>query len=123
MNLIYINYIGSNSEGEYEYEFLFSDNPDTVWGEDWAEQVPSSCGNIPPDPTTYNKVLKVTIPFELELVQLNSCFSLQDCIDGIVMLFWFFTENGYVGLPFGTEFDEVKDFFNEYGVEIEDNYD
>ena len=40
--LIYIEPVGLNFNNEWEYEFLFSDSPDTVWGEDWAEQCPSA---------------------------------------------------------------------------------
>lgn len=84
--LIYINPIGKGSDGLFQYEFFFSENPETVWGEDWNVACPSACGNLLPDSTTYShiEILKTEIP--LFCIQQNSCFSLQDCIDGLVCL-------------------------------------
>lgn len=84
--LIYINPIGKNSNDLYEYEFFFSETPDIVWGEDWDNPCPAACENTLPDPETYSeiKMLKTNIP--LLCIQNNVCFSLSNCIDGIVCL-------------------------------------
>lgn len=84
--LVYINPIGRGSSGLNEYEFFFSETPEIVWGEDWNVACPSACGNLLPDSTTYShiEILKTEIP--LFCIQENSCFSLQDCIDGLVCL-------------------------------------
>lgn len=84
--LIYINPIGKNSNDLYEYEFFFSETPDIVWGEDWDNPCPAACENTLPDPETYSevKLLKTNIP--LFCMQNNVCFSLSNCIDGIVCL-------------------------------------
>lgn len=84
--LVYINPIGKGSDNLFQYEFFFSENPETVWGEDWNVACPSACGNLLPDSTTYShiEILKTEIP--LFCIQQNSCFSLQDCIDGLVCL-------------------------------------
>ena len=84
--LIYINPIGKNSNDLYEYEFFFSETPDIVWGEDWDSPCPAACENTLPDPETYSevKILKTNIP--LSCIQNNVCFSLSNCIDGIVCL-------------------------------------
>ena len=84
--LIYINPIGKNSNDLYEYEFFFSETPDIVWGEDWDNPCPAACENTLPDPETYSevKILKTNIP--LSCIQNNVCFSLSNCIDGIVCL-------------------------------------
>ena len=86
LHLIYINPIGKNSNDLYEYEFFFSETPDIVWGEDWDNPCPAACENTLPDPETYSevKILKTNIP--LSCIQNNVCFSLSNCIDGIVCL-------------------------------------
>lgn len=86
--LVYINLIGENSSGFNEYEFFFSDTPDIVWGEDWNEQCPSACENTIPDGSTYSdiKILRTRIP--IYCAQNNSCFSMQDMIDGVLACGW-----------------------------------
>ena len=42
--LAYVDYIGVNALGYYEYDVFLTDSPDTVWGEDWEQQCPSACG-------------------------------------------------------------------------------
>ncbi len=97
--LIYINPIGKNSNDLYEYEFFFSETPDIVWGEDWDNPCPAACENTLPDPETYSeiKTLKTNIP--LSCMQNNVCFSLSNCIDGIVCL-------GYEDISNYTEYPE-----------------
>ena len=40
--LVYVNPIGKDSNGLYQYEFFFSETPKNVWGEDWDEVCPSA---------------------------------------------------------------------------------
>ena len=77
-----------NSYDMFEYDFLFSETPEIVWGEDWAEQCPAACDNMRPsnDMISDKQRLATIIPFGL--AQRNACFSMQDCIDGIVALAW-----------------------------------
>ena len=97
--LIYINPIGKNSNDLFEYEFFFSETPDIVWGEDWDNPCPAACENTLPDPETYSevKILKTNIP--LSCIQNNVCFSLSNCIDGIICL-------GYEDISDYTEYPE-----------------
>ena len=114
--LIYINPIGKNSNDLFEYEFFFSETPDIVWGEDWDNPCPAACENTLPDPETYSevKILKTNIP--LSCIQNNVCFSLSNCIDGIVCL-------GYENISDYTEYPEpirlVFKFAENYGSIIE----
>jgi hypothetical protein len=84
--LVYVNPIGKDSYGLYEYEFFFSETPETVWGEDWNVACPSACANTLPDPSTYShiEILKTDVRFFC--VQENSCFSIADSIDKVVCL-------------------------------------
>ena len=82
--LIYVRMIGENGEGEYEYELFFSETPDIVWGEDWAEQCPAAIGDIPPDEKVVSCVKRIISPYKINCAQNNFCFSMQDSIDGII---------------------------------------
>lgn len=84
--LVYVNKIGRDSNEQYEYEFFFSETPEIVWGEDWNVACPSACENLLPDPSTYSVVKTIKTDIPLFCVQENSCFSMQDCIDGLVCL-------------------------------------
>ena len=86
--LVYIEPIGMNSMDMFEYDFLFSDAPDVVWADDWAEQCPSACQNMRPDDSMITEVKRLATIIPFGLAQKNSCFSMQDCVDGIVALAW-----------------------------------
>lgn len=90
--LVYVERINDvpNSKGFYEYEFFFSETPDIVWAEDWREQCPSSCNReaMRPDTSMYVKIKRLFSIYSIMAIQENSCFSLQDMIDGIVACAW-----------------------------------
>ena len=100
LHLVYINPIGKNSNDLYEYEFFFSETPDIVWGQDWNIACPAACENTLPDPETYSEVKTLKTEIPLFCVQQNTCFSLQDCIDGIICLGYFQTDKGVVKFDF-----------------------
>ena len=108
--------MGFPQDSLYEYEFFFSETPDIVWGEDWDNPCPAACENTLPDPETYSEVktLKTNIP--LLCIQNNVCFSLSNCIDGIVCL-------GYEDISEYTEYPEpirlVFQFAENYDSIIE----
>lgn len=99
LHLVYINPIGKNSNDLFEYEFFFSETPDIVWGQDWNIACPAACENTLPDPETYSEVKTLKTKIPLFCVQQNTCFSLQDCIDGIICL-------GYEDISDYTEYPE-----------------
>lgn len=108
LKLVYVNPIGINSNGLYEYDLFFSETPDVVWGENWEIACPSICGDLKPDSTTYNEVKRVSGDIEFYCVQQNSCFSMQDCVDGCIALMWFYDENNNtVVFKFGEDYDNV----------------
>ena len=86
--LVYVELIGRNSNDILEYDFLFSEAPDIVWGNDWAEQCPSACDNMRPDDSMITATKRLTSIIPFSMAQRNSCFSMQDCIDGIVAIAW-----------------------------------
>ena len=86
LKLVYMNPIGKNSEEKYEYEFFFSETPDIVWGENWEIACPSICGDMKPDKSTYSVIRRAITDIPFLCAQQNSCFSMQDCIDGCISL-------------------------------------
>lgn len=114
--LVYIEPVGMNSMNMFEYDFLFTDSPDTVWADDWAEQCPSACDDVRPDDSMIVKTLRLATIIPFGLAQKNSCFSMQDCIDGIIALGWEDISN-YEEYPepmrlvfkFGESFESVDD--------------
>ena len=55
MYLIFVNELGPNYKGENIYEFIFSENIDELWGEDW-DSVPAHGKPGPPETVYINKV-------------------------------------------------------------------
>lgn len=84
--LIYVNPIGKNSNDEYEYEFFFSEDPETVWQDSWNVLAPSTCGDIRPDETMYSVVKRLVTEIPFFCAQQNSCFSMGDCKEGVICL-------------------------------------
>lgn len=42
VSLLFVRLIGEETGGIYRYEFMFTDNPDEAWGENWEFKM----GNI-----------------------------------------------------------------------------
>lgn len=116
LHLVYVEPIGLNSHDLFEYDFLFSETPDIVWGEDWAEQCPAACDNMRPGNEMISKVERLTTIIPFGLAQKNTCFSMQDCIDGIISLAWEdlseyeeYPEPLRLIFRFGESFESVED--------------
>lgn len=115
LSLVYVRPIGVNSNNFFEYEFFFSENPETVWGEDWNVTCPSACADLTPPSEQYSLVKRLKTIIPLQCVQENSCFSIADSIDDIIAL-CFEDINGYEEYPepyrlvfkFGEVYDEVE---------------
>ena len=84
---VFMELVGNNSQDLFEYDLLFSNDPDLVWAEDWNEQCPSACVNVRPE-SYVNAVYRIETNIPFGLAQRNSCFSMQDCVDGIISLAW-----------------------------------
>lgn len=128
MKLIYINKVGKNWEGNYIYEFLFSNSTDDVDGEDW-DAVPASGRPETPHSEFVKSVGRVITDIKFNLVQDSDTFAVWDAVDGIVALGWEDID-GYDEYPesrlwfsFGSDMDEVNDKLYERDLYIEYNKD
>jgi hypothetical protein len=84
--LAFVDDIGENVDGEYVYRFYFTSDTDIVWGE-YFNIVPSAIiPNLQVDKNSVSSSAKANFPNKLILAKKNYCFSMQDCIDGIIPL-------------------------------------
>jgi len=125
--LIFVKPICRNTDQTYEYDLFFSDTPDIVWGVDWEVNTPGlvSTDEITPDPTTYNKVVRIKVPYPLKTVQETYCYSMEYAIARIIALSWIDIENmeeypekGRMVLYFGDTFEHVQGVLSEFDVYI-----
>lgn len=116
LKLVYVKPLGVNSSKLYEYDFIFSDVPENVWGVDWGQPRPSLCKNMDPDPSTYSKVrhLKTNIPFIT--AQENNCLSMEYAVEGIIALCYEdisqyeeYPQEGRLIFKFGDSYQDVED--------------
>ena len=127
--LIFVKPICKNTDQTYEYDLFFSNTPDIVWGVDWEVNTPGliSTDEITPDSTTYNKVVRIKLPFPLKTVQETYCYSMEYAIARIIALSWIDIENmeeypekGRMVLYFGDTFEHVKGVLSEFEIFIKD---
>jgi hypothetical protein len=124
--LIYVNELGPNYKGDNIYEFIFSDNLENIWGENW-ESKPSNGYPLPPDLEFIRKVgtLK-NDQVTLSVIQNSDNFSMLDSIDGVIALAWEnesdevdFDRQKRLVFRFGDEETTVKDKLYERDIVLE----
>lgn len=107
--LAFIDELNSTKNDVYLYRLYFTDNKETLWGE-YFNIVPSSIiPNLKPDMSLITFIATLEVPFELELAKNNSCFSMQDCIDGIISLSFYNDEENLLVFNFGETFEEIEE--------------
>lgn len=84
--LAFINEIGRSINGQYTYCFYFTYNKEVVWGEYYNICPCSIIPNLKPDEKTLSHKINIDFDEKLILAKNNMCFSMQDCIDGIIPL-------------------------------------
>lgn len=123
--LVYVKPVCKNTNGTYEYDFLFSSTPEYVWGPEWDINVPSSNGDITPDNTTYSKTRRVKTTLPLKTFEETSCYSMEYTIYGIFALCWIdienldeYPENGRLTMYFGENEEEIVKKLSIYSWEF-----
>ena len=86
--LCFIRLIGEENDGYYRYEFIFTEDVDTVFGEGFDEKPACLMNNLMVDEQYIYEVHIVKTRIKLDLIQDNCCFSMSDSYDGIVSLAW-----------------------------------
>jgi hypothetical protein len=113
--LCFVRHVGKEAGGEHRYEFIFSENPDVFWGENFEYKPCGLCNELIPDVKYVDKTSVVRTIINLDIVTDSNCFSFQDCTDGIVALAWEniddydeYPDEGRLVFPFGEEYDDVE---------------
>ena len=84
--LAFVDEIGRTIDKKYIYRFDFTVDTETVWGEFFNVAPAAIIPNIQPDKNTLSTTAKVIFPRQMAIAKKNFCFSMQDCIDGIMPL-------------------------------------
>ena len=113
--LCFVRLIGEENDGYYRYEFIFTDNPDEVFGDDWEYKPAGLVNDLMPSEEYMTEVHIVKTKIKFDLIQYNNCFSMQDALDNIVSIA-FENIDGYDEYPsdgrlffmFGEPIDEVE---------------
>ncbi|MBP5722370.1 MAG: hypothetical protein J6X18_02140 [Bacteroidales bacterium] len=84
--LIYVDKVGTTSDGVNTYHFMYSDSIDDVWVEQWSEKPACNCRYLCPDneQVSYVKEVKTDVDFKLAIS--DCCHSYQDCVDDCVSI-------------------------------------
>ena len=82
--LAFVDEIGRTIDGYYTYKFDFTYDKEIVWGDFFNICPCSIVPNLIPDINTLSHTINIDLPSQLELAKNNMCFSMQDCIDGII---------------------------------------
>lgn len=125
--LAFVDEVGMTLDGGYLYRFDFTEDSDVVWG-DFFNVVPSALiPMLQVDRNCISKTGKVVFPKKMLLAKKSYCFSMQDCIDGILPLIYteidgdaLMVNDTPFFLRFGETFDNVIKKLSEFKLEITD---
>lgn len=125
--LAFVDEVGRTMDGKYIYRFDFTVDTETVWGEFFNVTPAAIVPNIQPDKNTLSSTGMAIFPRQMVVAKKNYCFSMQDCIDGIISMI--FSEiddntlecgNAPFHLEFGEAIESVKEKLSEVGIELFD---
>lgn len=87
LSVIYVQMVGKDNDGNYVYEFLISEDPDSVWVDGvWNEVPVCNEHNTKPSEDCYDYVKELRTDINLNLGQNNCCVSFLDIKDNIAAL-------------------------------------
>lgn len=112
LQLCFINFIGKDVDENNIYEFLFTDNIEEFWGENFEYKPCCLCNQLIPQEDSYQLIKTLKTSLDLTLIQDSCCFGFTDCMDGIISLAF---ENI-------DEYEEYPDYrlVLNYGLSLED---
>ena len=113
--IVFAERTGEDESGNYFYRLLFSDDPDIVWGDNFNITPAGIIPDLEPDSASIKKEYLLTTKIKLETATESTWFSLQDCIDGIISLLFVGVGEKIVTIPFGMEFEKVKQYIEWFG--------
>ena len=123
----FVDLIGRTIDGKYLYRFDFTSDKDVLWGEYFNVTPSAIIPDLQPDKNTLSKSAKVIFPREMVIAKKNYCFSMQDCIDGIIPLIFSEIDSETLELNeaplfirFGESFEDVVEKLKQVNIELFD---
>lgn len=123
----FVDMIGKTIDGDYIYRFDFTTDTDVVWGEYFNVTPSAIIPDLQPDKNSLSRTGKVIFPREMIIAKRNYCFSMQDCIDGILPLIFCEIDEDTIELNgepfflrFGETFEMVEKKLFDIGLNIID---
>jgi hypothetical protein len=117
--LAFVKKIGNTLDGQNIYEFMFTTLPDVVWGENFNIIPAGIIPNLIPEKNCLSRKGRVITDIDFKLACESTCFSMMDCIDGVISVC--FTEAGIDNefkFDFGETFESVVNTLKKYNLEI-----
>ena len=115
LKVIYILYVGKNSDNENIYHFLISEDSENTWAEGWENKPACVMRDLTPEDDMYEYIGEVKTDLKFDLAQNCCCTSMQDCRDGIIPLAFEnldeaeeYPEEGRIVIHFGDLIDDVR---------------
>lgn len=123
--LVFVDDIGYDAvKSKYIYRFDFSTNIEEVWGTDFNITPAIISPVVQVDRNYISGYMNVFSDVKLLIAKKNTCFSMQDCIDGIISLcFSDFEEplrnknKEYFKLDFATPYSDVIKVLDDFQIE------
>lgn len=113
--VIYVLYVGKNTDDENIYHLLISNDKEKTWAEGWENKPACVMRDLTPEDDMYEYIAELKTDLILDLAQDNCCFSMQDCRDNVVALASEnleeaeeYPEEGRIVIHFGDTVDEVE---------------
>lgn len=113
--VIYILYVGKNTDNDHIYHLLISNDKEKTWAEGWENNPACVMRDLTPEDDMYEYIAELKTSLKLDLAQNNCCFSMQDCRDNVVALASEnleeaeeYPEEGRIVIHFGDLVDDVE---------------
>lgn len=116
VRLCFVRLVGEENDGYYRYEFIFTDNIDNVFGEDFDQMPACLVNNLMVSDEYITEIHIVKMRIKLELAQDSCCFAMSDFYDGICAIafedisqYESYPEDGRLFFFFGESLQEVEE--------------
>ena len=126
----FVDLIGRTIDGKYIYRFDFTTDIDVLWGEYFNVTPSGIIPDLQPDKNALSRSGKIIFPREMVIAKKNYCFSMQDCIDGIIPLIFSEIDEETLELDekpffikFGESFNDVQEKMEKVGLEFFELYE
>lgn len=128
VRLCFVRLVGEENDGYYRYEFIFTDNIDNVFGEDFDQMPACLVNNLMVSDEYITEIHIVKMRIKLELAQDSCCFAMSDFYDGICAIafedisqYESYPEDGRLFFFFGESLQEVEEKLATKHVLMMDN--